>query len=59
MIVYRGDPKYSSRKVEQLINTFIKVAGYTINSKKVDFLYKNDKGAEKDQGNNMFHNDLK
>jgi hypothetical protein len=34
MIVYIGDYKNSTREHLQLINTFIKVSGYKINSKK-------------------------
>jgi hypothetical protein len=46
MIVYKSDPKNSIR---ELINTFSKVAGYKINSKKlVALLYTNDKQAEKE-----------
>ena len=35
MIVYISDPKISTRELLQLINTFSKVAGYKINSKKI------------------------
>jgi hypothetical protein len=31
MIVYISDPKYSTRELLQLINSFSKVAGYNIN----------------------------
>ena len=49
MIVYINDPKSSIWEPLQQINTFIKVAGNKINSKKsVAFIYKNDKGAEKE-----------
>ena len=49
MIVYIIDPKNSTRKFLQLINTFSNVAGYKINSKKsVALLYTNDKEAEKE-----------
>jgi hypothetical protein len=42
------DPKNSTREL-QLINTFIKVAGYKINSNKsVALLYTNDKWAKKE-----------
>jgi methyl coenzyme M reductase subunit D len=44
IIVYINDPKNSTREFLQLINNFIKVAGYKINSNKsVSFLYINDK----------------
>jgi hypothetical protein len=44
MTVYISDPKSSPRELLQLINTFSKVAGYKINSKKsVALLYTNDK----------------
>jgi hypothetical protein len=33
MIVYISDPKNSIREFVQLLNTFNKLAGYTINSK--------------------------
>ena len=42
-IVYIRDPKTSTMELLQLINTFSKVAGYKINSKKsVALLYTND-----------------
>ena len=34
MIVYISDPKYSTRDVLQLVNTFSKLAGYNTSSKK-------------------------
>ena len=49
MIVYISDPKNSTRKLLNLINSFSAVAGYTINSNKsVAFLYTKDKQAEKE-----------
>jgi hypothetical protein len=49
MIVYISDPKNSTRELLSLINSFIKVAGYKINSNKsVAFLYTKDKQAEKE-----------
>ena len=49
MIVYLTDPKDSTRELLQLINTFIDVAGYKINSEKsVALLYTNNKEAEKE-----------
>jgi hypothetical protein len=49
MIVYRSDPKNSTRELLQLINTFSKVAGYKINSKKsMALLYINYKQTKKE-----------
>ena len=49
MIVYISNPKNSTRELLQLINNFIKVAGYKINSNKsVAFLYTKNKQAEKE-----------
>jgi hypothetical protein len=43
MIVYISDPKNSIRKLLSLINSFIAVAGYKINSNKsMAFLYTKD-----------------
>jgi hypothetical protein len=48
-MVYINYPKSSTRKLLQLINTFSKVAGYKINSKKsVALLYTSDKLDEKE-----------
>ena len=49
MIVYLSDSKNSTRELLQLINTFIKVSGYKVNSQKsVAPLYANDKWTEKE-----------
>ena len=49
MTVYISDPKNSTRELLQLINTFSKVAGYKINSKKqIALLYTNDKQVERE-----------
>jgi hypothetical protein len=49
MTVYLSDPKNSTRELLKLINNFIKVAGYKINSNKsVTSLYSKDKQAEKE-----------
>jgi hypothetical protein len=49
MIVHLSDPKYSTRKLLNLINNFSKVAGYKINSNKtVAFLYSKEKLTEKE-----------
>jgi hypothetical protein len=47
MIVYISDPKNSTRELLNLINNFIKVAGYKINpNKSVAFFYTKDIQAE-------------
>ena len=47
MIVYISDPKNSTRQLLNLINSFIEVAAYKINSNKsVTFLYTKDKQAK-------------
>jgi hypothetical protein len=58
MIIYISDPKNSTRELLQLINNFIKVARYKINSNKsVAFLYTQNKQAEKQiRKNNSLHN---
>jgi predicted metal-dependent RNase len=49
MIVYISNPKNFTRELPLLINNFSKVARYKINSNKsIDFLYKDDKNAEKE-----------
>ena len=49
MIVYISDPKNYIRVLLNLINSFIEVARYKINSNKsVAFLYTKDKQAEKE-----------
>ena len=49
MIVYIRDPKNSTKKLLQLINTFSNVSGHKINSKKsVALLYSDNKRAEKE-----------
>jgi predicted transcriptional regulator YheO len=48
-VVCINNAKNSTRELLRLINTFSKVSGYKINSKKsVAFLYTNDKWAEKE-----------
>ena len=43
MILYIEDPKYSIKKLLELINEFIKVVGYKMNIQKlVAFLYTNN-----------------
>jgi hypothetical protein len=47
--IYISDPKYSTRELLNLINSFSEVDGYKINSNKsVAFLYTKDKQAEKE-----------
>jgi hypothetical protein len=49
MIVYKGDPKNSTRELLNLINSFSEVAGYKINSSKsMTFLYTKEKQTEKE-----------
>jgi hypothetical protein len=49
MIIYVNDPKNSTRELLNLINSFIAVAGYKINSNKsMAFLYRKDKRTEKE-----------
>ena len=48
MIVYIENPKYSTRKLLELINEFDKEAGYKINAQKsLSFLYTNDEKSER------------
>jgi hypothetical protein len=48
MIVYKSDPKNSTRELLNPINSFSEVVGYKINSNKsMVFLYTKDKQAEK------------
>jgi ribosome biogenesis protein Nip4 len=49
MIVYISDPKNSTRKLLNLINSFSEVAEYKIiSNKSMAFLYTKDKWSEKD-----------
>ena len=49
MLEYISDPKYSTRKLPNLINSFVEVVGYKINTNKsMAFLYTKDKQAEKE-----------
>jgi hypothetical protein len=49
MILYLNDPKNSTQKLIDTINSFSKVAGYKINlQKSVAFLYTNDEEIDKD-----------
>ena len=49
MILYRENPKDSTKKLLDLINEFSKVAGYKINiQKSVSFLYSNNELSERE-----------
>ena len=48
MILYIEDPKDSTRKLQELINEYSKVAGYKINTQNsLAFLYTNNEKIEK------------
>ena len=48
MILYRENPKDSTRKLLELINEYSKVAGYKINTQKsLAFLYTNNEKTER------------
>jgi len=49
MILYIENPKYSIRKLLELISKFHKVAGYKINTQKsLAFLYTNNEKPERE-----------
>ena len=49
MIPYIENPKYSTRKLLELLNEYSKVAGYKINTQKfLAFLYTNNEKIEKE-----------
>ena len=49
MILYIENPKYSIRKLLELINEYSEVAGYKINTQKsLAFLYTNNERTEKE-----------
>ena len=49
MILYKENPKDSTRKLLELINEYSKVAGYKINTQKsLAFLYTNNKKVGKE-----------
>jgi hypothetical protein len=49
MILYLKDPRNSTQKLLDTINSFSKVAGYKINlEKSKDFLYTNNEHIEKE-----------
>ena len=52
MILYLENPKYSIRKLLELISEFSKVAGYKINTQKsLTFLYTNNENQKEKLGN--------
>ena len=60
MILYIENPKDSTKKLQELINEFSKVAGYKINiQKSVAFLYANNELTNGNQENNPIHNCFK
>ena len=49
MILYTENPKDSTRKLQELINEYNKVAGYKINTQKsLAFLYTNNEKTERE-----------
>ena len=49
MILYKENPKDSTRKLLELINDYSKVAGYKINTQKsLAFLYTNNEKTERE-----------
>ena len=49
MILYIENPKDATRKLQELINEFGKIAGYKINAHKcLAFLYTNDEKSERE-----------
>ena len=49
MILYIENPKYSTRKLLELINEYSKVSGYKINTQKsLAFLYTNNEKIERE-----------
>ena len=58
MIVYKENPKDSTRKLLELINAYSKVAGYKINvHKSLSFLYTNNEKIDK-KLRKQFHSPL-
>ena len=59
MMPYIENPKYSTRKLPELISEFNKVAGYKIDTQKtVAFLYTNNKKNQKEKLRNQSHSPL-
>ena len=58
MILYRENPKDTIRKLQELINEYIKFAGYKINThKSLAFLYTNNKTTQR-KLKKQFHSPL-
>ena len=58
MILYKGNPKDSTRKLLELSTEYSKVAGYKINTQKsLVFLYTNNEKTERDL-KKQFHSPL-
>ena len=56
MIPYIENPKYSTRKLLELLNEYSKVAGYKINTQKsLAFLYTNNEKVEKEIKETIVH----
>ena len=48
MILYKENPKHSTRKLLELLNEYIKAEGYEINTQKsLAFLYNNNEKIKK------------
>jgi hypothetical protein len=59
MMVYINNPKNSTRKLLQLLNTFNKVGGYNINTQKsVAFLWMTNALREESHKSSTLHNSL-
>jgi hypothetical protein len=59
MILYLNDPKKSTKKLLDLINTFDKVAEYKINAQKSLAFLNIKKNSLRNQENNTIHNSFK
>ena len=59
MTLYTENPKYTTRKLLQLINEYSKVAGYKINTQKsLAFLYTNNEKTERENKEKKSHSPL-
>ena len=60
MLLYIQNPKYSTRKLLEIISEFCKFAGYKINTQKyVAFLYTNKKNRKRNSRNNPIYHHIK
>jgi hypothetical protein len=62
MILYLRDPKNSTKRLLEIINSFGKVAGYKVYTQKsIAFLYTNNEQTKKEirEGSNPTYNNLK